>query len=106
MRSRRRGGLFRGRVCRKVCEVLDGRGTGEGDAVSATGEHGAQTSAIEILGNDGLVCRDYIDARAGLFECFESVRDRLCARQQDVETAQLFFAAGKLAERGKHAFRR
>ena len=56
----------------------------------------------KFSGTTGLICRDYIDARACLFQCFRKCSRPTNARQRDVRPAQMFFAAGKLAERGKH----
>ena len=56
-------------VCvEEFCEVLDCRGAGEGNAVAAARKHRAETAAIEILRQHGLIRGDYIDARSGILQ--------------------------------------
>jgi len=89
----------------ELCEVFDRGWTRECDAVAAAGEYCAEATAIEVLGEYGLVSGDDIDSCAGLFQCFRQDFATNCgAWQQNVETAQVFVAAGEFAQCCEHAF--
>src|SRR5258705_3646253 len=90
---------------KKHCQVLSCRRTGEGDAISTPGKHGAQSSPVEVFGKHSAISRYHVDSRTSLFQSpGQIVAGDGGSGQQHIQAVQLFATTYKLSKRLKRPF--
>ena len=76
---------------KELGQISDGRGTGERNAVRASGKHCRNSAAVQMIRNYGAIRRDDINAGSRLFQSFRQKVPRYCGpRNQEIQAAERF----------------